>query len=470
MSELHLAPPIDIPTEPDLTDFAVHTKHRGMAVRMAKEHHNKLIYVPNLGWHAWDTRRWVPDTDDIKAGAAVGETVRKAWGEAAYLNKDDRKTFVRDIELSETEPGTRGTLALTRALPGMSVNATDLDADPFLLNVANGTLDLRTMRLSKPRPTDYLTKITTGAYDAEAAAPRWVAFLESSIPDADIREYLARLFGYGLLGLVREHVMPIFTGTGHNGKTTLVEAIANAFGDYHLTVDPSMLLSADKNRGSGAASPDIVQLRGARVVTMTETKQGVDLDTAKVKSLTGGDTISARPLFKESITFRPSHLPVMVTNHLPDVPADDPALWRRLAVIPFDVVIPASARDRKLKERLEDEADGILSWAIAGWAEYQTAGDLAPPDAVNLRTAAYQQESDHVSMWVTDCIEIDPHNTYIRESNENLWQSWTAWARNTRKPTGRRPDLLAALEKIDGVTGTRVQSVRSMSGVKIING
>jgi len=463
-------PPAD--GAPDLSELAILTRHWGMAVKVAEQHYHRLLWITGLGWHVWDGRRWSLDPENRAAGRLVAATIRKAWTDAGRLEGNARKAAVKDIELCETASGTAGVLTLARSLEGMAVGIDQVDADPFLLNTAAGTLDLRTMNVRRPDPGDYLTKIATGGYRAGGmpAAPRWTAFLDRVVPDPEVRAYLARLLGYGLLGRVREHVMPIFTGTGQNGKSTLIEAIGNALGDYYAAVKPELLIaSGSGHRSAGAANPDVMALRGRRVVSMVETEAGAKMDTSLVKNLTGGDKINARPLYRDPVEFYPTHLPIMVTNHLPEVPADDPALWRRLSVVPFDVQIPDAERDELLGEALATEADGILAWCVAGWTDYQARRHLDPPAAVGVRTAKYREESDLVGMWLADCCTLDPFNNYVTTTTTALWESWETWCKGNRRPSGRRPELMAALLRLDGLADKRVNNQRVITGITLVS-
>ncbi|WP_234336632.1 DNA primase family protein, partial [Streptomyces graminis] len=194
--------------------------------------------------------------------------------------------------------------------------------------------------------------------EGDGGAAEFEQFIERILPDPDVRAFVQRFFGYAMLGKVTEHVMPIFTGTGANGKGTLRDAVMSAMGDYAIEVDPAILMES-KHERHGAFK---MRLRGARMVFCSETEQGKRFAESTMKRLTGGDPIEANLMHKNPITFDPSHALVMLTNHLPAVSGDDPAVWRRILVVPFDVVIPPEDRDGGLPDRLKKAAPAVLAW------------------------------------------------------------------------------------------------------------
>lgn len=391
--------------------------HRGQprfAYLLAQHYGDELMHVHGIGWHVWDGRRWAEDTGQAKR--AVLALLHAGW-QAALHDKDMEK----DVKACNSASGINGVLDIAAALETFAVTVADLDADPYLLNCANGTLDLRTGELRAHDPADRITKVTRGAHDPAATGARWQAFLETVLPDVDVRSFLQRLAGLALLGRVTEHVFPIATGTGANGKGTTYNALLWAMGDYGHVAEPDLFMAARTN--ANAASPAKVSLRGVRLVVVSETERHHKLAEALMKNLTGGDPVTARPLYGKPITFDPSHTPLMVTNFLPKVSGDDPATWRRIRVVPFNVTVPESERDPHLGEHLQLDADAVLAWAVAGYAEYERIG-LAAPEAVKVATEHYQHDSDAVARFVEDCCITGPH---YHATVAELWERWTRW-------------------------------------------
>jgi len=385
-----------------------------MAYRLADAYRDRLLHVHGIGWHYWDGRRWAEDTTG-HAKRAVLDVLSRALAESLT-----DKQLRADVTRCESAAGIGGTLDVAAALVEFAVTVDDLDADPHLLNTATGTLDLRTMEIRGHDPADRLSKITGAGYRPDADPHDWAAFLERVLPDPDERAYLQRLIGHALLGRVREQVFPVLTGTGANGKSVLTTTLAAALGDYAATVDPALLMANDRNRLPG---PELMQLLGTRLVIAAETNEGHKLDEAVMKRLTGGDPITARNLYRPPITWTPTHLFTYVTNKLPAVKGNDPAVWRRIRVIPFNVVIPPNERDPELTERLLLHTDSVLAWAVAGWQEYSEKG-LSEPAAVLAATEAYQADSDAVARFVTEACMTSLASTSLTRELYAAWESW----------------------------------------------
>lgn len=393
-----------------------HSGQVRMAYRLAGAYVDRLLHVAGIGWHHWDGKRWAPD----ESGHAH-RAVLAILADALSASVGD-KQLRADVTKCESAAGINGVLDVAARLVEFAAIVDDLDADPHLLNCANGTLDLRTRVLRDPDPRDRITKVTTGAYDTGADPRVWEEFLAQVLPDAQVREYLRRVIGQAVYGAVREHLFPVLIGTGANGKGTAYEALAHALGDYATIVNPDMLMVRDRG---GIGGPELMQLLGTRLVVGSETEDGRRLDTATMKRLTGGDTLTARHLYRAPVTWRPSHQFLYVTNHLPTVKGDDPAVWRRVRVVPFDVVIPAEQRDPELSERLVLHADAVLTWAVAGWFDYIDHGGMDEPSSVLRATEDYKAEGDAVGRFIAEECVTSPYATVLAGE---LFAAWTSWA------------------------------------------
>ncbi|WP_268932360.1 DNA primase family protein [Mycolicibacterium hodleri] len=337
--------------------------------------------------------------------------IRSLEPEYAQLRQDVRKC--------ESASGIAGVLEIASALTPFAATVRDLDADPYLLNVANGTLDLRTTELSAHNPRDRITKVTRAAYDPSAPASTWTAFLLRVLPDQPVRDYLGRVAGVALFGRVLEHVLPILTGTGANGKGTFYKAVLWALGDYGSTVELDLLMHRQ-----GAHPTGEMDLLGRRLVVVSESERDRRLAEATMKRLTGGDTIRARRMRQDFIEFDPSHTPLLITNHLPKVAGDDPAIWRRLRVVPFIVEIAAHDRDQHLDEHLQAEADAVLAWAVSGWTDYRQRG-LDEPAPVLVATNEYQKASDAIARFVDECCVTS--TPVLQATTTQLFDEWEKW-------------------------------------------
>lgn len=398
-----------IPDEPDAGGW-----HRGQArfaFLLAQHYAGRLLHVHGLGWMAYDGKRWVEDTGQAKR--AVLKLLRTGW-RAAQTNKD----LEQDVRKCESAAGIAGVLDIASALTAFSVTVRDLNPDPYLLNCANGTLDLRTMELRSHDPADRITKVTGASYDPDAAGREWDKFLTRVLPDQDTRDFLRRYVGLALCGRVLEHILAILTGTGRNGKGVFYGAVAAALGDYASTAEPDLFMHRD-----GAHPTGEMDLLGLRWVVVSESDQGRRLAEATVKRLTGGDEIKARRMRQDFVAFTPSHTAALVTNHLPKVSGDDPALWARLRVVPFDVVIPKKEQDPHLTEKLSLEASAVLSWAVAGWTDYTQLG-LAEPDSVLKATADYHADADDIARFIEQECFVNAHS-FVNVGA--LWERWCSW-------------------------------------------
>jgi putative DNA primase/helicase len=194
-------------------------------------------------------------------------------------------------------------------------------------------------------------------------------------------------------------VLHIWHGSGANGKGTLRDAVRHALGEYAVEVPPDILLL--QRHGQQALAPERMRLRGARVAFCSEIPNGARLDEATMKRLTGGDPVNAKLLYRNPIEFDPSHTLFMLTNHLPGVRGDDPAVWRRILAVPFNVVVPNEEQDTELPEKLKRDAEAVLAWLWRGWLDYQQRG-LDVPETVRAATRKYQEDSDLIARYLAE--------------------------------------------------------------------
>jgi len=315
--------------------------------------------------------------------------------------------------------------ALTKVLPelqahpSITLTVDDFDQDDFLLNTPGGIVDLRTGALRSPDPERLMSKSTAVA-PKDMETPQWDQFLyESANGDEELIAYLQRLMGYALTGSTQEQILAFIHGPTRTGKSTFLDTIASVFGTYHEAA-AAETFSASRNRGVPA---DIAALAGARLVTASETQEGKAWDTQRVKSLTGGDRVSARFLYQDYFTYTPKHQIIITSNHEPTVEGVDEALMRRLHIIPFEHQVPKDAVDRLLKEKLAEESPGILQWAIDGCLTWLEEG-LNPPPVVLQRTEEYRDEEDLVGRFLEERCETDDESFVSRKQ---LWDAWSRW-------------------------------------------
>jgi putative DNA primase/helicase len=411
----------------------------GYARRLIHVYGDRLRYVPAWRrWLVWDGTRWAHDTTG-QAQRWTKVVARQITTVAMAITDDDKRRAALNLaRRGESSAGVSGALTLASTEPEIAVKPADLDADPFLLNCPNGTLDLRTGELRPHVPADLLTKTTRAAYRPEAAGPQWSKFLERVQPDPQMRGYLARLTGHALEGRVVEHLLPIHYGAGANGKTTFVDAVLYALGDYGDVADPELLIA----RSFDSHPTGVADLFGLRMAVLHESDAGRRLAEGTVKRLTGGDRIKARRMREDFWSFDPSHTFVMLTNHKPIVGGTDEGIWRRLRLVPWDVVVPPEERDQELGDRLALEADAILTWLAAGYQDWRAHG-LADPEAVRTATEGYRAESDAVARFLDARCLVGPH-FHVRSSE--LFAAWQRWCADEGEEPGTNKAFTTALQ------------------------
>lgn len=389
-------------------------------------------------WLVWDGERWALDvTGQAQRWARL---VARSMTDVVLASDDPgmRKDFYPIAEKGETNAFIAGTLTLATFDHRVAISHDALDADPFLFNCPNGTLDLRTDEMRDHDRADLITKVTGAPYEPGAPDAAFSAFLADVQPDERMRSYLARLFGHALEGRVSEHVLPICYGTGANGKSTLIAAIMAALGDYAAPADPELLTA----RNFDAHPTGVADLFGLRLAILHEGDRGRRLAEGTVKRLTGGDQIKARRMREDFWSFDPSHMFVMLTNHRPVVQGTDEGIWRRLRIVPWDVVIPEDKRDEALGERLALEASAVLAWLVAGHADWKVNG-LGEPGAVTDATTTWQADSDAVARFIAEkCTQ----GNHVTAGSTQLFTAWEKWCQIEGEDPGSHKGFTTALE------------------------
>ncbi len=324
----------------------------------------------------------------------------------------------------------------------LAIQGDEWDRDPWLLGVENGVIDLRTGELRSGKPADYIRTVArTSFLGLYYPAPTWERALSEIFSDnPEVTPYIQKLLGYGITGLTNLHMILIFYGpSGRNGKGTVIEALKIVLGDLAHKTRTAALLQSRYPSARGAADADTVAFQGKRIIWASETDDGQSLDAARIKELTGGDTLNARlPYAKRAVEFAPSHLLILLTNHRPKVPADDEALWSRLHLIPFnqrfvdDPVKPNERRaDHALMEKLKQEVPGILAWLVRGCLAWQKE-DLCQPDCVKVSIDEYRSAEDELVQFLEDEGILKSGPSEIRTSF--LHADYVRWFHDTQSP------------------------------------
>lgn len=390
----------------------------------ALTHHERYRFDTYLGkWSAYDGRRWIPGRGDAAVYRAMmifgnDEVDLFAW------NKGE----VQQVRM--TDALIRSSLAGIRAHPRTTVDQEAWDPDPLLFNTPTGTIDLRTGEVQRHRASDLITRVSGCDYDPHATCTEFDRFLTAVLPNPKIRDYVQRVAGMSLLGEVRDHRFIVFKGRPRAGKSTLVEILGALHGEYGHFLNVKTLT---EQKFDGHAT-ELYSLRGRRFAWASEPPKSAKWDVGKIKGLTGGDSITARAMRQDEITFEPSHTLIVTSNHRPVVPAGEAAFWERYDEVPFEESF-VGAEDTTLKQRIiRGELPGVLNWAIEGLRDY-LAGGLQAPDEVRVVTQQARAESDPLVRFFSEMVERRPGSHIL---SAEMLEEYNRWARHPRNQEPER--------------------------------
>jgi putative DNA primase/helicase len=396
-----------------------------LARRFTQRFASQLRFVPEWGkWLIWDGRRWCIDQKQVQAMGLVRSFCDELWNGygplAKSMTQKQAGALHQFLKYSSKRHTIESVLKLATSEKGLLTDKDLLNATPRLLNVLNGTIDLRDGKLHGHKQEQLITQLAPIHYDPNAKCPQWESFLEMVFDgDQDLIRYVRQLIGYSASGDAGEHILPICIGTGANGKSTLWNTILGILGDYGSLANESLLVGrADQH------PTQIAALYGKRFVPISEPDQSAQLRESRVKELTGDSTVTARRMHEDFWSFTRTHTFWMATNHLPKVSGNDEGIWRRIKVIPFNVDLrlvtkPIPGFDKKL---VKEEASGILNWIIAGAKDYFDNG-FEEPSCVRLATGRYRGGEDELGNFVNECCEVgrglvvtaaDVFNAYVQ--------------------------------------------------------
>lgn len=370
-------------------------------------------------WYIWEAGRWRADDLNLVTHWTE-EIIKDIYVEAAKAQDDGlREALEKWAHTSQSAGHREAMLRLASAAPGMAVRPDDLDADPWLLNVRNGTVDLRTGQLRAVRPADLVTRQAGATFDPAATCPQWEAHVEFvTRGDKLLAEYLRQAVGYSLTGSTAEQKLFFLQGNGQNGKSTFVDVLSKLLGDYAVQGDENLLTST-----SGHPT-QLADLRGCRLVVCDETDREKKLAEQRIKMLTG-KTLKARFMRQDFFQFTPRFKLWVSGNHKPEIRGTDLGIWRRLKLVPFTALLTEDRRILDYEEILEQELPGILNWALEGLRQWREAGGLGEAAVVTQATREYRDEEDVVGLWLADCVNVGVPDVYA--TNERLYESYRWW-------------------------------------------
>jgi putative DNA primase/helicase len=429
-------------------------------------------------WLIWKGHYWGDDTCgelDRMGGEVARVLYKAAWEGVNTKEKQELSSWALGCESRSKR---EAILALGRSEETLADNGEGWNADPWLLAVKNGVVDLRTGQLTPGTPEQKISRHLDLDYHPEMCDPshpgypkRWYRFLREifskpdGVIDQELLDFICRCIGYTLTGSTREQCLFILYGQGANGKSTFLAALRKVLGSYAM--DTAFTTFELKDR-QGIPS-DLAALEGARMVTASETGDRTKLNEGRIKAMSGGDAVTARHLYSDYFTYQPTFKLWLSANCKPRVSDDSHGFWRRVRLIPFENTFDPS-QERNLLDTLQSESEGILALAVA-WALEWQKDDLRfenAPEAVKVATEEYQQESDPLGEWITDAVELAEAGE-IKASD--AYNNYCAWAsangmkereQMTVTAFGRR--LKNRFKKVRHASGLFYQGLREKTG------
>lgn len=403
----------------------------GCAHRLYDQYKDEFRWVQKFRkFIAWDGRRWVIDENgDASLMDMTRAVIKGLYAEASTIDdKDDRKAAMAYAMRMDNLKPMQHVIDLVKSMPGIPITPGDLDQHKDLLNVGNGTIDLRTGEMRDHSRGDLITKLIPIAYNPEAEYPNWEKFICETFvtadgqPDHDLVMYIYKVCGLLLSGHTTIKAFWFLWGSGDNGKSVFIRALQRVVGEYCMTARSASFTATKEDRG-GAANGDIARLRGARFVAASELGDGKPLDEELIKVITGRDRITARFMFQEEFEFESNFKLLMTGNHKPRITGQDKAIWNRVKLVPFLNVVPKERQDPDIDDKLAPESEGILTWLLEGYQTFRTEG-LVEPACVTELVQELREDSDVLGKFLGECTFEDVLGNIQSSKLYTVYQKW----------------------------------------------
>ena len=370
-------------------------------------------------WLLWDKHHWASDQDDNINRLALEAARHRYHAAASIPDLKVRERIAAWAIASENRGRLEAAIELSKSVKPIADDGSNWDNDPYLLGCPNGILDLHTGLLRTGVPADAITMQAKSVFRAGAQCPRWLRFLDEVFEgDGELIYFIQLALGYSISGDISEQCLFVLHGTGANGKSTFLSTIRYILGDYAWDAPFSTF---ERSRFPPSIPNDLAALNKRHFVTASEANESSRLNTARLKALTGGDTITARFLHHEFFSFEPVAKIWLAVNHRPIVQDDSEGFWRRVRLIPFSRSFP---KNKDLTPELRSEAAGILSWVVDGFRLWETEG-LPLPKQVEVATESYRQDSDMLGAFISQCCTIGQTSP---EQASTLYRGYLKWA------------------------------------------
>jgi putative DNA primase/helicase len=430
------------------------------AARLMREHGRDIRY--NAAWKkwvVWENTHWQMDDGALIHEKGL-EMVRNIYDDLLKTSDyRDRIEIEKYAMLSESVRRREAFVKAASWIKALNITSDDLDRNPWLLNVKNGTIDVITGEFREHRQEDMITKLANVDYDPKTDCPAWKQFIREIMNyNSDIITFLQTVAGWALTGDTSEQTMFILFGSGANGKSTFLNTIMYLLGDYAIATPTETFMK----RNGDQITNDIARLRGTRFVTTTEAEQGRRLSEPLIKQITGNDRMTARFLYGEFFNFVPTFKIFMATNHKPVIKGTDYGIWRRIKLIPFTTRIEEVKQDKHLEEKLRAEAGGILNWLLEGTMRWKKEG-LKTPEVILNATDEYRGEMDVIGNFLKEsCIQNPGMSIRIRE----LFKAYQEWCDENNEHACSERFFSLRLKEM-GYERTRTADARYWSGIML---
>jgi putative DNA primase/helicase len=405
----------------------------GNARRLVSRHGENLRYTKQTDWLVWDETHWIID-DTGQVERYCKDTAERIQNEALFVDPEEEKELHGDIlrhansSLNQARLDAMKKNASTEA--ELRIRHSLLDANPWLFNVNNGTLDLQDGTLRPHHRADHITNLASVLYDPDATSPNWFAFLDQIfLGDWDVIGYVQQVFGYALTGDISWQCLFLLHGSGQNGKSVLLDVLRLLVGDYGAQTDFNTFMV---KRNNDTTRNDLAQLVNRRVVCGSEGDIGQHISEALIKQVTGEKRVNACFKYKEPFEYDVTFKVFLATNHLPNITGQDKGIWRRLRVIPFRYAVPDDQREpRLIEDKFAPELSGILNWALEGCRQWIEHSEQIPR-AVAEATGQYREDMDPFGQFLKDCFDLDDPSA--ETPTRTILEMLKEWAQENHPP------------------------------------
>lgn len=372
-------------------------------------------------WLIWEDHRWRPDADGTITKMAI-ESSRERARRAVDLEHDQRIQENRWAIQSESKLRLDAMTSIAKNLDPVADKGEGWDANPMLLSCPNGILNLTTGEFRDGKQEDRITMSTRAEYHPEAGCPLWKKFIgEVFQNDEELIHFVQKALGYSLTGDISEQVLFFCYGSGSNGKSVLFQTIRVILGDYAHSASPTLF----QRNTLTTSSNDVAAIEFKRFLVSAEILSSTKINELRLKKWSGGDEETARYLYSEYFSFYPECKVWLFLNHRPQVEDDSYGFWRRVKLIPFEVIFKGERQDKNLQKKLKGELSGILNWLFEGCLMWQEEGLEPIPEIVQLATTEYRFENDILGEFINDrCVECE--NLEVKATA--LFKNYREWA------------------------------------------